>query len=735
MSFENAKITFQNETEELLQDMEDALLALEQDPTDANHINRVFRAVHTIKGSAGIFGFQGLVAFAHTLETELDHVRNGTRAVDPELVATLLGCKDHLIELTGIAVSNAQGLDGPELKATSAALLARLGPTQTAPLSSVAEATAAVRKTGQPPSGKHWLIQLNFHPDALRNGMDPISFLRYLQGKGEIVDVIIDPSRFPSAAEMDPESCYLSLQIGFVGEVGKEDLYRVFEFAEDDCDIRILPPDSNQAQYLAQLEDLPEEQTLRLGEMLVRIGCLTQAELDRTLNRQQSDAGQGQDKRLGEILVAEERIQGPLVQAALNKQAKTRERTAQESRFIRVDSEKLGHLINLVGELVIGNAAMKLAVEDQGHGDLEDVVYSMDQLIEGIRDTALQLRMVQIGDTFSRFRRVVRDVSQEIGKQIELTITGGETELDKTIVERLNDPLMHLVRNAMDHGIEPPEERLAAGKPACGQVLLDAYHESGHIVIRIADDGRGLDADKIRAKAIAKGLIGPDQTLSRSEIFRLIFAAGLSTKQEVTDLSGRGVGMDVVLSNIEALRGTVELDSTMGRGTTITIHLPLTLAIIDGFQVGAGQESYVIPLSQVEECIEVDTDELLTDHRRHYINLRGSVLPYLHLGDFFGCPRSEKAAERESMVVVRFGRQRAGLVVDRLYGELQTVIKPMGKVFANLDGISGATVLGSGDIALILDIQGLIKCASGSLGTRPHGNEALLDRPKARLSA
>jgi len=348
------------------------------------------------------------------------------------------------------------------------------------------------------------------------------------------------------------------------------------------------------------------------------------------------------------------------------------------------------------------------------------VVDSVDHLVEEIRDNALQLRMVQIGDTFSRFRRVVRDVSQDLGKEIDLVIAGGETELDKTVVEKINDPLTHLVRNALDHGIETPEQRLAKGKPARGTVELNAFHDSGHIVIEIRDDGAGLDPERIRAKAEAIGLVRPDQNLSASEILQLVFEPGLSTKEQASNLSGRGVGMDVVRRNIEGLRGTVELASEPGNGTTVTIVLPLTLAIIDGFLVGSGTEQYVIPLAQVVECVEIDrrNDVACEDH--DYINLRGEVLPYLRLKDFFDI-RSDKGGDRESLVVVRFGHSKAGLVVDELFGELQTVIKPLGRIFEDLKGVAGATVLGTGDIALILDVAELT-----ALLHREHGQHRAL---------
>ncbi len=321
--------------------------------------------------------------------------------------------------------------------------------------------------------------------------------------------------------------------------------------------------------------------------------------------------------------------------------------------------------------------------------------------------------MVQIGDTFSRFRRVVRDVSKELGKEIELRISGGDTELDKTVVEKINDPLTHLIRNALDHGIESPSIRKENGKSPAGTVNLNAYHDSGHIVIQIKDDGAGLDPEKIRAKAEAIGLIQPDQELSRRETFRLIFEAGLSTKQEASDLSGRGVGMDVVRRNIESLRGSIELDSEPGMGTTVTIHLPLTLAIIDGFLVSANGENYVIPLSMVVECVEMEDESSLVNEESNYVNLRGDVLPYLRLSEYFETVDDQesisRSGARESLVVVRFGHRKAGFVVDELHGELQTVIKPMGTVFQKLRGISGATVLGTGEVALILDVQELIK--------------------------
>lgn len=720
MSMDEARQTFAQESEELLQEMEDALLSMEESPDDEENLNSVFRAMHTIKGAAGIFGFDHIVTFTHPVETEMDRVRNGERAVDSNLIAILLDCKDHTATLVEQVLESGDESLSDELQGQGDELLTRLtGDSNDTSGSDLVETGTGVETEGSSETvpSDNWLISLKFKQDALRNGLDPLSFIRYLGTLGSIVDIITLLHDLPDVSTMDAESCYLEFRIAFNSDADKATIEDVFEFAQDDCDIRILPPHSKQQHYMELLNELPETELQHLGEILIEVGALTRAELEAGLGAQEEAASPESDddvehKPIGEILVERQVVDKNVVNEALKKQEKTRTRVTQESRNIRVDSAKLGQLINLVGELVISGAAMKLMVERHGLNDVEEVVSTVEHLVEQIRDNALQLRMVQIGDTFSRFRRVVRDVSKDMGKEIELRITGGESELDKTVVEKINDPLTHLIRNSLDHGIERPEVRKEQGKPAKGTVSLNAYHDSGHIVIEIKDDGAGLDPERIRTKAEAIGLVKPEQVLSRQEIFRLAFEPGLSTKAEASKLSGRGVGMDVVKRNIESLRGSVELDSEVGIGTTVTIHLPLTLAIIDGFLVGAKGETYIVPLSMVEECVEMDTGEWELNDERHYVNLRGEVMPYIHLSEFFGESGRTSKGRRESLVVVRFGRTKAGLVVDELFGEQQTVIKPMGKVFQNLKGVSGATVLGSGDIALILDIQGLINLAN-----------------------
>ncbi len=706
--------TFSQEVDELLTAMEEALLGLEGTPDDSESINSIFRAMHTIKGSSGLFGFDDVVAFTHEAETVLDKVRNGERAIDAELISVLLACKDHTAQIIQHTFFNEGEPLPEELQQQGQALIAQLTGSSIVvggmPATQQEKADHFEVDVNTTDSSDNWVISLAFEPDALRNGMDPLSFIRYLQTLGKIIEVVITLPTLPRIEEMDPESCYLNFKIVFNSSADKKTIADVFEFAEDDCDITILPPNSRQEHYLQLLADLPEDQVKRLGEMLIEIGALTEKEVANILHEQR-DEDNTEVKPLGEMLLEKNILQQPVIEQALKKQESVKQKINKESNYIRVDAAKLGYLINLVGELVISGAAMRLMVDKHGLSDVDDVASTMSHLVEDIRDTALQLRMVQIGETFTRFQRVVHDVSKELGKQIQLQITGGESELDKTVVEKINDPLIHLVRNSLDHGIETPAVRLRGGKPEKGTIQLNAYHDSGRIVIQISDDGQGLDPEKIVAKAIAKGLIKPDQILSKHEIYNLIFEPGLSTKDEAGNLSGRGVGMDVVKRNIEALRGSVSVDSELGQGTTVTIHLPLTLAIIDGFMVEAQKERYIIPLSMVEECVEMSSEEWQIDEVQHYVNLRGQVLPYLRLGDFFHNNKKHTRIQRESLVVVRFGETKAGFVVDELHGENQTVIKPLGKLFENLNGIGGATVLGSGDVALILDVQGLIQHA------------------------
>lgn len=702
------------ESQELLASLEEHLLRLEREPDDNDAINAIFRAAHTIKGGAGIVECDYIVEFTHVLENALDLARDGRIKVDDGLIQLLLASGDHIARLLEFAGDPAARPDNETLARGEEILkgLRTYSPQQATPGSELAApADARVESSGGGLVGHDcWHISIRFGENLLREGMDPLSFLRYLASFGEIAHLETLLDSLPDAESMDPEHCYLGFEIDFRAETSKEKIERVFDFVRDSCLLHILPPYSRVSEYVDLIMSLPED-TMRLGEILTKAGALTATELAECLAAQ-AEPTQEKAPPLGEILVEQHIVQKELVEAAVVKQTQVSEKKNQEAKLIRVQADKLDHLINLVGELVIAGASAALLAQKSRDDVLFEATSTISRLVDEIRDGALKLRMVQIGETFNRFHRVVRDTSREMGKEIELVITGAETELDKTVVEKISDPLMHLVRNAIDHGIEAKALRQQRGKPEKGRIALNAFHESGSIVIQVSDDGGGLDKNKILAKAVEKGLLVEGTELSDQEIYKLIFEAGFSTADQVTNISGRGVGMDVVRRNIEALRGSVHIDSTPGEGTTLSIRLPLTLAIIDGFLTGVGNAAYVVPLDLVEECIELGHEAA----NRDYLNLRGEVLPFLRLREHFGncCEPAANPRRRQSVVVVRYAGKRAGLVVDELMGEFQTVIKPLGPVFAHIKGIAGSTILGSGEVALILDVPSLIGHARGN---------------------
>ncbi len=704
--------TFVVECKELLEQMEEALLVVEHDPEDPEIINAIFRAAHTIKGSAGLFGLEPIVAFTHVAESVLDRVRSGEILINSDLITLFIEVHDHLGKLIDHVVEGVHPAD--EIKSCSKSLVAQLQTYLSGAIVTHAndsDKTPVIQETktekavqSDEVSTDYWHLSLRFGLEVFRNGMDPFSFVRCLTTLGKIVKLVTVMDSIPSVDEMDPESCYLGFEISFDSDADKITIENVFNFVHDDCEIHILPPHSKVSEYERMILELPEQE-MRLGEILIKCGSLTPKELDAILNLQSENSNES-PKLIGEVLLEQKVVSPPVVDAALEKQKQVKENKKTEANLIRVDAEKLDELINLVGELIIAGAGTNLIARRANMADLIESTATLSRLVEEVRDSALALRMVQIGGTFNRFQRVVRDVSKELGKDIDLIISGAETELDKTVVEKIGDPLTHLVRNSMDHGIEPAEVRIARGKPVKGSLKLNAYHDAGSIVIEVSDDGGGLNKEKIMSKAIERGLVAEGANLTDKEVYNLIFEAGFSTADVVSNLSGRGVGMDVVRRNIQALRGTVDLDSVEGQGSTIRIRLPLTLAIIDGFMVGVGNSIFVVPLDMVVECIELKAwtgDE----GDGQYLNLRGEVLPYRRLRDYFDT-EGDDVVQRENVVIVRYGEHKAGLVVDKLMGEFQTVIKPLGKLFKSEKSIGGFTILGSGEVAMIVDVPGLM---------------------------
>ena len=718
MNLDQALLIFIAESRELLEDMESSLLALEQTDDKSELINSIFRAAHTIKGSSGLFSLDHVVAFTHVVENVLDRVRGGTLAISDDLVATLLQCCDHIKAL--IDGVQAGQLDADEAtKEAAAPLLVALHAVLGTPGGGVAalvaehEVDSTQRMPGKGGGSDHWHLSMQFGPEVLRMGMDPLSFIRYLSTLGRIVDILTIPDRLPAPSAMEPELCYLAFEMSLDTKADKAAIERAFEFVQGDVRLRILPPNSQVDEYIRLIKESPEISE-RIGELMVRCGALTRQELDNALNTQ---ADTIPPRQLGAILVEQQSVPAEVVDAALTKQKQVKEVQAQESRSVRVDADKLDQLINLVGELIIAGASVNMIAHRAKVIELEEATSKLSMLVEEVRDSALQLRMVKIGATFSRFQRVVHDVSRDLGKDIALIIEGEDTELDKTVVEKIGDPLMHLVRNSMDHGIESAELRAARGKPLKGTLKLNAFHDSGAIVITVQDDGGGLKKERILAKAIERGLVEAGHHLSDSEIYALVFEPGFSTAEQITNLSGRGVGLDVVKRNITALRGTVGLSSEEGVGTTVTVRLPLTLAIIDGFLVEVAKRVFAIPLDMIEECVAYTAEP---DH--DYTNLRGQVLPFIKLRDLFGIT-NPPPVKGENIVVLKYAGQKAGLVVDTLLGEFQTVIKPLGQMFNQVTCISGSTILGSGDVALILDVPQLVKRSVNSqLRSPAHAN-------------
>ena len=647
-SFSEIAEAFRDESIELLERMESSLVDIRGDVGDEESINAIFRAAHTIKGTAGMYHLNYIVSFTHVAENLLDDVRNGKIELTSEIIELLFECKDYMEQLVFFACENQEATTLPsDMNDTAERLIERLS----IYLNHKETHPVAVKERKIAQSEGEWKISIEYTNEMYEQGFDPFNFIRFLATQGEILSNETDFSKIPNFKEIDPTKCYLSSQIGYKTTLSETEIMDIFEFIREDCKITlesVTPPTSEES---GTVETTKVETTKKL-----------QPKKDTSL--------------------------------------------ISSSNSIRVEAGKIDALINLIGELVIANANVVQKATERADTDLIESLSIASRMLEDIRESAMQIRMVEIGDTFNKFKRIVQDIANKVGKEVELSINGSDTELDKTVVEKISDPLVHIIRNAVDHGLETPDKRIAKGKNSTGLLKLDAYHDAGTIVISIEDDGAGLDEEILLKKAIEKGLVEDGVQLTQHEIFQLILLPGFSTATAVTDLSGRGVGMDVVKRNIESLRGNIEIQSQKDKGTRFIIRLPLTLAIIDGFLTRTGNTYYAIPLEMVVECIELSEryrDETINNK---FINLRGELLPLLNLREFFG--EVSRKVERENIVVTRYGDHKFGIIVDELMGELQTAIKPLGKIFSGIKGISGVSILGSGSVALILDIPMLI---------------------------
>jgi len=656
-----------------------------------------------------------VVEFTHHVETLLDKLRDGDLSLTPEMSTLLLQCNDQIKFLVDTASDDAADTaDQKDLRADLIIQLRAYTDGAAPPPASTEAQTPAIASEPVATGMTDWKISARFGPETFRNGMDPLSIARYLKGLGTVTSMVCSIDTVPSLVNLNPETCYLSFGMELASSASRDEVEGAFSFVADDCELDVIAPETVGQKLVRAIEDMPT--TPRLGDMLVSVGAVSQEKLTEVLSNQGQTSGSasGSKAKLGNLLESQAGVAPEVVEAALNKQQKTRETSGgEENRYIRVQADRLDLVINLLGELVIAGAGANLLARETRNVALIEANLHMNGLIEEIRNGTLGLRMVPVGETFSRFRRVVRDTASSLGKEVNFEIVGGEAELDKSMVEKIADPLMHLVRNSLDHGLEPPQERVAAGKTPAGKLTLSARHETGAILIRIEDDGRGINRERVLQRAWNRGLIEQGVVPSDDVINMMIFEPGFSTAEQVTNLSGRGVGMDVVRRNIEALRGSLKLNSRPGQGLQVDIRLPLTLAIIDGFLVGVGKAKFVLPLGSVVEVIEAGGQHVRVDATgRHCVELRGAVLPVVRLRSLYSIESG--LPERTSVVVVSSQRGKYGIEVEALLGQQQTVIKPLGRLFKTLRGISGSSILGSGEVALILDVTSLGELVTAS---------------------
>jgi two-component system chemotaxis sensor kinase CheA len=663
MSIDMSKFldTFLEESAEGLDAMESGLLNMQEGVVDKELINTIFRAAHSIKGGGATFGLAAVAQFTHNVETLLDEMRSDKRPVTTGAVDVLLESVDVIRAMLAAAKARK-----PHDAKRAGAVTARLE----SQLNSGAAPAAAAAAPAEGAVASGWRIRFAPKPHLFRTGNDPVRMFRELEALGAL-SVECDAAQLPKFGDVDPEQCHLRWTAILRGEVTKKAVEEIFEWVEGDCELEIAPLESAAAPVAASAA--------------------------------------------APVSIEERRL------------ASVETRTSSETASIRVNIDKVDALINMVGELVITQSMLSQVGKDFDMSRLEKLAQGLAQLERNTRElqeSVMRIRMMPISFAFQRFPRMVRDLSQKLDKKIELKLSGEQTELDKTVMEKIGDPLVHLVRNSVDHGIEKPDVRRAAGKPETGVVHLNAYHQGGNIVIEITDDGAGLPKDRILKKARERGLVTADAVLTDEQIHDLIFMPGFSTAEQLSDVSGRGVGMDVVRKNIKALGGSVEIRSEAGKGSTFTIRLPLTLAILDGQLVSVGDQVYIVPLVSIVETLQI-RKELINAiaGRAELYRLRDEYIPIVRLYDVLGVEPKQRDLANGLLVVVEGDGQRIGMFVDDLQNQQQVVIKSLETNFKRVTGISGATILGDGTVALILDIAGIIHASRTGERVKTGANE------------
>jgi two-component system chemotaxis sensor kinase CheA len=699
--------TFFEESYEALDSMESALLNLNDGTPDPENINTIFRVAHSMKGGSATFGFTEIASFTHSLETRLDELRGGrlgvTRAIHDKLLKSVDVMREMLrsvqskkpIDMQSAAdlqfdleLIVAQKNSAPVAAATSPNAPA---PTPTAPDAPVQSVATAV---GAP----YWHISFVPHEDMLDRGNDPVRLLRELEDLGRRA-VHADLARLPPLRELDPHCCYISWSLEIEGSVAEHAIREVFDWVDGDCELEIERVDPTPDERNADAAPVSKvAETTVPASSTIPAPAVAAVPVSSPAVPPRADAasgggggGQGGGGQGGG-------------------------KSGGDASSIRVSVEKIDELMNTVSELVITQAMLAQISRTIDGAPAEHMRTGLAQLERNMRElqeSVMRVRMLPISFVFSRFPRMVHDLAQRLGKQIELKISGDQTELDKTVLEKIGDPLVHLVRNSVDHGVEMPAARIAAGKPATGTVHLDACHRGGNIAVEVSDDGGGLDGQRILAKARERGLVGPNDVLSDEQIYELIFMPGFSTAEKTTDVSGRGVGMDVVRRNVKALGGNIEIRSQLGRGSRFIITLPLTLAIVDGQSVRVGAETYIVPLVSIVESLQVNASDVSRlSGAGEVFAFRGDYLPIIRLHEVFDVEPRTRSLNDGLVVVAEGDGRRVGLFVDDLLGQQQVVIKSLETNYGHVEGVSGATILGDGSVALILDLAGLIRATS-----------------------
>jgi two-component system, chemotaxis family, sensor kinase CheA len=677
--------TFLLEAEDLLTGIEEAALQLSGDSPSQESVHRLFRAFHTLKGSGGMCGLDGVAGFTHHVETLLDRVRSGEVPVSPELIAIVLASRDHIKAM----LAAEQGLEtvaagtGEALIARIARLLEEAGGSPETPAGSrdggAPSGTAPAPAPGSAPgdaAARTWTIRFRPDPGLLASGGNPVILLRDLRELGDC-EVEAHSDDVPPLGAIQPDACYFWWTIKLRTSADENAIKDVFIFVEDGATLEIEPDGPADAPVAAPAAAVAS----------IEVPAATVAA-----------PGTGMAAPAAGIAAL------PATAAEGNKH-----RPPPVASTVRVPSARLDRLVNLVGELVMNQSRLSQVVSQGAAPELVNPVQELERLIAELRDDVLEIRMLPIGTIFGRFRRLVHDLALELGKDVDLITEGAETELDKSILDQLGEPLVHLIRNSLDHGIEPAADRVARNKPPRGTIRLAAVHTGSDVVVSIEDDGRGIDRAAVRAKAVEKHLIAADAVLSDKEMLNLILLPGFSTAREVTSVSGRGVGMDVVKRQIDLLRGHLRISSVEGKGSRLALTLPLTLAIIEGLLVRVGGDGLIIPMAAVTENVELERAQRERNNGRNVVTVRGELVPYIDLRRVFSIPGTAPALEK--IVIVRHDDQRVGLVVDQVVGAHQTVIQSLGRSFRKIEVVSGATVMGDGRVALILDIAAVVRCA------------------------